>query len=56
MPEIENIIRAAIDAYRDFAASEPDRETRVLVSNAVRFLVVDLTSAAQFVAANEKVS
>jgi hypothetical protein len=35
MPEIENIIRAAVEAYRQFAASEPDRETRVLVINAV---------------------
>jgi hypothetical protein len=46
MPEIDAIITAAKDAYRDFVASGPDRETRISVSNAVKFLVADLTSVA----------
>jgi hypothetical protein len=53
MPEIDAIIAAATDAYRAFAASGPDRETRISVSNAVRFLVADLTSAAQLAAATK---
>ncbi|GAB1508043.1 hypothetical protein [Actinophytocola sp. KF-1] len=48
MREIERIIEAANDAYREFAATNPDREVRDLVRNAVRFLTVDLTTAAEF--------
>jgi hypothetical protein len=48
--EIQNIIAAADAAYQRFVATEPDRETRVTVSNAVRFLVADLTSAAEYAA------
>jgi hypothetical protein len=54
MPEIENIITAVTDAYRQFTASGPDRETRVSVRNAVTFLVADLTSAAQLAAMTER--
>lgn len=48
--EIQNIIAAATAAYEKFAASRPDQETRVTVGNAVRFLVADLTSAAEYAA------
>ncbi|MTD53878.1 hypothetical protein [Amycolatopsis pithecellobii] len=48
--EIQNIITAANAAYQRFAATNPDRETRVSVSNAVRFLVADLTSVAEYAA------
>ncbi|MDQ0380288.1 hypothetical protein [Amycolatopsis thermophila] len=48
--EIRDIIAAATAAYERFAATQPDRETRVTVSNAVRFLVADLTSAAEYAA------
>jgi hypothetical protein len=48
--EIQNIITAATAAYERFAASTPDTETRVTVSNAVKFLVADLTSAAEYAA------
>ncbi|NKQ57583.1 hypothetical protein HFP15_32445 [Amycolatopsis sp. K13G38] len=46
--EIHNIIAAATAAYERFAATEPDQETRVTVSNAVKFLVADLTSVAHY--------
>lgn len=42
--EISNIIAAATAAYREFNQTETDREIRQAVSNAVRFLVADLTS------------
>jgi hypothetical protein len=48
--EIQNIIAAANAAYQQFVATHPDKETRVTVSNAVRFLVADLTSAAEYAA------
>lgn len=48
--EIQNIIAAANAAYERFADAKPDKETRVTVSNAVRFLVADLTSAAEYAA------
>jgi len=48
--EIERIIEAANTAYREFAATNPDREVRDVVRNAVRFLAVDLTAAARFAA------
>ena len=51
--EINNIIVAATAAYERFAASKPDRETRVTVSNAVKFLVADLTSAAHYASGKE---
>ncbi|MBE8518133.1 hypothetical protein ILP97_11550 [Amycolatopsis sp. H6(2020)] len=50
MPEILAIITAAHEAYRAFVATEPDREIKVAVGNAVRFLAADLTSAAELVA------
>lgn len=50
MREIEQIIEAANEAYRAFVATEPDREVRDVVRNAVRFLAVDLTAAAKFAA------
>lgn len=49
MQEIQNIITAANSAYQQFVASHPDRDTRVSVGNAVRFLIADLTTAAQLV-------
>lgn len=49
MREIEQIVEAANAAYREFVATNPDREVRDLVRNAVRFLTVDLTTAAEFV-------
>ncbi|GLY35252.1 hypothetical protein Amsp01_012760 [Amycolatopsis sp. NBRC 101858] len=54
MPEIQAIITAASDAYRAFVATEPDRDIRVAVGNAVRFLAADLTSAAELVAATRE--
>jgi hypothetical protein len=48
--EIQNIIAAATVAYERFAATKPDSETRVTVGNAVKFLVADLTSAAEYAA------
>jgi hypothetical protein len=53
MPEIDAIIEAVTNSYRAFAAANPDSDIRVPVSNAVRFLVADLTSATQY-AANTK--
>lgn len=50
MREIERIVEAANAAYREFAATNPDREVRDVVRNAVRFLAVDLTTAAEFAA------
>ncbi|MEU8635162.1 hypothetical protein AB0C38_23530 [Amycolatopsis sp. NPDC048633] len=50
MPEILAIITAAHEAYRAFAATEPDKDIKVAVGNAVRFLTADLTSAAELVA------
>ncbi len=50
MREIERIIEAANVAYREFLAAGPDREVRDVVRNAVRFLAVDLTTAAEFAA------
>ncbi|MEU0794819.1 hypothetical protein ABZ342_32555 [Amycolatopsis sp. NPDC005961] len=50
MSEILAIITAANEAYRAFAATETDREIKVAVGNAVRFLAADLTSAAELVA------
>ena len=52
MREIERIIEAANTAYREFLASDPDREVRDVVRNAVRFLAVDLTAAAKFAASS----
>jgi hypothetical protein len=48
--EIEQIIEAANVAYREFVATGPDREVRDVVRNAVTFLRVDLTAAAEFAA------
>ncbi|WP_158073447.1 hypothetical protein [Actinophytocola xanthii] len=48
MREIQQIIEVANAAYREFVATEPDREVRDLVSNAVKFLTVDLTTAGEF--------
>jgi hypothetical protein len=48
MREIQQIIEVANAAYREFVAAEPDREVRDLVSNAVKFLTVDLTTAWEF--------
>jgi hypothetical protein len=50
MREIEQIIEAANAAYWEFVATGPDREVRDVVRNAVRFLRVDLTAAAEFAA------
>jgi hypothetical protein len=50
MSEILAIIAAANEAYRAFVATGPDREIKVAVGNAVRFLAADLTSAAELVA------
>lgn len=50
MREIERIIEVANAAYQEFAATSPDREVRDVVRNAVRFLTVDLTTAAEFAA------
>lgn len=50
MREIERIIEVANAAYREFAATNPDREVRDVVRNAVRFLTVDLTTAVEFAA------
>lgn len=50
MREIQQIISAADAAYREFIATDPDREVRDLVSNAVKFLAVDLTTAGEFAA------
>jgi hypothetical protein len=50
MREIERIIEVANAAYHEFVATEPDREVRDVVRNAVRFLTVDLTTAAEFAA------
>lgn len=50
MSEILAIIAAANEAYRAFVATSPDREIKVAVGNAVRFLAADLTSAAELVA------
>jgi hypothetical protein len=50
MREIERIVEAANAAYREFVATDPDREVREVVRNAVRFLTVDLTTAAEFAA------
>jgi len=46
MREIQQIIDVANAAYQDFIATNPDREVREVVSNAVKFLTVDLTAAA----------
>lgn len=51
MQEIERIVEAANAAYREFAATNPDREVRDLVRNAVRFLTVDLTTVVEFAGA-----
>ncbi|MEU6645497.1 hypothetical protein ABZ863_23495 [Saccharomonospora sp. NPDC046836] len=53
MREIQAIIAAANAEYRRFVASNPDRETRTAVSNAVKFLTADLTSAAALVASTQ---
>ncbi|WP_460404141.1 hypothetical protein [Actinophytocola sediminis] len=37
-------------AYQEFMATNPDREVRDLVSNAVKFLTVDLSTAGEFAA------
>jgi len=50
MREIQRIADAANSAYRDFIATNPDREVRHLVSNAVKFLTVDLSTAGEFAA------
>lgn len=53
MHEIQAIITAANAEYRRFLATQPDQEIRTAVSNAVKFLTADLTSAAELVAASE---
>jgi hypothetical protein len=50
MQEIQRIIDAANAAYREFVAADPDREIRDVVSNAVKFLTVDLTVAGEYAA------
>jgi hypothetical protein len=50
MQEIQRIIDAANTAYREFVAADPDREIRDVVSNAVKFLTVDLTVAGEYAA------
>ncbi|WIX81721.1 hypothetical protein QRX50_13635 [Amycolatopsis carbonis] len=54
MPEILAIIEAANTAYRTFIESHPDREIRVAVGNAVKFLTADLTTAAALTAATRE--
>ncbi|WP_158303285.1 hypothetical protein [Prauserella endophytica] len=53
MREIQAIITAANTEYRRFIATNPDTETRVAVSNAVKFLTADLRSAAALVASTQ---
>ncbi|MEW2508408.1 hypothetical protein AB0878_48915 [Amycolatopsis sp. NPDC047767] len=50
MPEIMAIIEAANTAYREFIDSHPDRDIRIAVGNAVKFLTADLTTAAELTA------
>lgn len=48
MQEIQDIIAATKQAYARFAATNPDKETRQAVRNAVLFLSADLESADQY--------
>ncbi|GAB3460621.1 hypothetical protein GCM10027436_68420 [Actinophytocola sediminis] len=50
MREIQRIAEVANVAYQEFMATNPDREVRDLVSNAVKFLTVDLSTAGEFAA------
>lgn len=56
MQEIEDIIRATRESYCRFADGNPDYETRVAVRNAVKFLIADLTSAAELAARTKRAS
>lgn len=42
--EIQGIITAVDTAFQEFAATSQSREVRRSVSNAVKFLIADLTS------------